>query len=296
MVTSSCYRHTYPHRVAVDSCCRCGRPLCRDCGVDAPVGRHCPDCAPKSSDPAAGPRRSFQQSRPTLLVKVLIGINVFVYLLQQNDPLLAARFGSLPLLVAFRSEYYRLITAAFLHANLFHLLFNMGALLIFGSQVERLVGRARFLVVYLMAAVGGSVCSMVFQPTVSLGVGASGALFGVLGAYLAVARTHRLEVRPILTIIGINLGYGFIEPAIDNWAHLGGLAVGLLLGLALVAADRLKPPVRHAAQAAAVLAVSAVMVLVLDARVQEIRRHPPFVDARAVTGAGAALPLPSTKR
>jgi len=246
--------------------------------VDAAVGRHCPDCA--STAEPQGARRSLQQTRPTLLVKVIIGINVLVYLLQQNDPLLATRFGSFPVLVAFRSEYYRLLTAAFLHANLFHLMFNMGALLIFGSQVETLVGRARFAVIYLMAAVGGSVCSMVFQPPISLGVGASGALFGILGAYLAVARSLRLEVRPILVIIGLNLGYGFLDPAIDNWAHMGGLAVGIALASAFVAADRLELPARRAAQAVAVMVVSALLVAVVDARVHEIRRRPPFLGAQ----------------
>lgn len=274
MATTSCYRHRYRRRAAADVCCRCGRPLCPQCGVDAPVGRHCPDCA--STAEPQGASRSLQQTRPTLLVKVIIGLNVFVYLLQQNDPLLTARFGSFPVLVAFRSEYHRLLTAAFLHANLFHLMFNMGALLIFGSQVETLVGRARFAVIYLMAAVGGSVCSMVFQPPISLGVGASGALFGILGAYLAVARSRSLEVRPILVIIGLNLGYGFLDPAIDNWAHMGGLAVGLALASAFVAADRLELPARRAAQAVAVLVVSALLAAAVDARVHEIRRRPPL--------------------
>lgn len=272
MATTSCYRHRYRARLATGFCCRCGRSLCDGCAVDAPVGRHCPECTPTVA--AAPARRSLQQSRPTVLVKAIIAVNVVVYLLQQSDPLLAARFGSFPLSVALASEYYRLITAAFLHANLFHLLFNMGAVLIFGPQVEALVGRARFVVVYLMAAVGGSACSMVFQSPISLGVGASGALFGILGAYLAAARAHRLEIRPIVTIIVVNLAFGLVEPAIDNWAHLGGLGVGFLLGLGYMAADRLEPGPRRVAHGVVVGAVALILLLVVDARVAEIRRNP----------------------
>lgn len=151
-------------------------------------------------------------------------------------------------------QYWRLLTATFLHANLVHIFFNSFALYILGPDTERIYGTARFLVVYFLAGIGGSVASYLLSPAPS--VGASGAIFGLIGAlgifyYLsraALGEFGRAQLQSMAAIAVINLIIGFSSPGvIDNWGHLGGLIVGTLIGLALaprlVVDLRLYPPV-----------------------------------------------------
>ena len=130
-------------------------------------------------------------------------------------------------------EYYRLISSAFVHANLAHLLFNMYALWIIGMQLESFIGKWRFLVVYLFSAVCGSLLSVVVTPD-ALSVGASGAIFGLLGALLYFGYHYRVYLgtvikSQIIPLIIINLILGFMVPGIDNAAHIGGLIGGALM-------------------------------------------------------------------
>ncbi len=132
-------------------------------------------------------------------------------------------------------EWWRLLTAIFLHADLLHLGFNTYALLVFGSQVEQVYGPWRFLLSYLTAGVAGSALSFLLNPHPS--VGASGAIFGLIGmegAYLYRYRHHMLSGRAalgnILFIVAYNLIYGLANPQVDNWGHIGGLLAGLALG------------------------------------------------------------------
>ncbi len=128
-------------------------------------------------------------------------------------------------------QYYRAFTAMWLHANFLHIFFNMIALLIVGPAVEVLLGKARFLALYLIAGLGGSVCSYLLGPPNVAGIGASGAIMGVLGAYVVVGTRRRLPVAPVVGLLVINFLIGFTGD-IDWRAHLGGLVTGAVLAFA----------------------------------------------------------------
>ena len=140
-------------------------------------------------------------------------------------------------------EIYRLITSAFLHQNLFHLLFNMYALHVIGSQVESFVGKWKYLLIYLVSAITASLLSCVINTGWSLG--ASGAIFGLMGMLLYFGLFYRLYLdkalkTQIVPLILMNLGLGFVISGIDNAAHIGGLFGGFLISMALGVSDNKK--------------------------------------------------------
>jgi len=153
-------------------------------------------------------------------------VNILVFFGAKYNPAIAA------------GEYWRLLTSCFVHVGIIHLLFNSYALYSFGSEVERRFGRARFLSLYLLSGIGGSTLSFLGSPR--LAAGASGAIFGLVGAMIAYLATYReqfggwgkRQLSSVLLVAGYNLIWGFIAPGIDNYAHVGGLLVGLLLGWA----------------------------------------------------------------
>lgn len=267
--------------------------------VEAPVGHHCPTCVDEGRG-STGKVRQMKWGRPgarttnlTPAVACLIAANVAVFLLDQADHNIQFRFAGQPLLVA-RGEVYRLMTATFLHANLLHIGMNMFALYLFGPQLETVLGRVRFLAVYLVAALGGSICSFYFGPLSVYSVGASGAVFGLLGAFFVVLRARGADTSQVVGLIVINLFIGVAVPGIDNFAHIGGLLTG---GLMAWLFDRL--PARGdrshlAVQAGAVLAVVAVLVVLAALRGRELRARErltapaavPAVAAPARNGAG----------
>ena len=178
---------------------------------------------------------------------LFLAVNIAVWLLMQliggflnQDVDLLLRFGAMfgPLIAT--GEYWRFFTAMFLHANLLHLFFNCFALFIFGRLVEGVYGNARFTAIYLLAGLAGGVLSYMFNKT-AIAVGASGAIFGILGAFAAYFVVHRdtlgemgrRNLTGLATIAAINLAIGLFIPNIDNWAHLGGLVGGFVIGLAL---------------------------------------------------------------
>ena len=161
-----------------------------------------------------------------------------------------------------------MLTAAFLHANFFHILFNMMALLIVGPPIERAIGSVRFTALYLLAALGGSVCSYLFSNPQLMGVGASGAIFGLFGAYFVFARSRHADTGGIVALIVINLVFSFADPLIDWRAHVGGLITGTLVAVAMSLAERRPPGERRAIDIATV----AVVLVVLGALVQ-VRTH-----------------------
>ena len=197
-----------------------------------------------------GPEQLHQVGRPQreaspIVTWTLLTANIALWLLTYaaggaDNPDVLLDFGAMfgPLIAS--GEYWRLLTAMFLHAGLPHLAFNCFALFIFGPQVERAYGRFNFSVIYLLAGLTGSVASYLLN-SISIGVGASGAIFGVIGAlaaFLLVQRRvfgemSRSTLYGLAVMLGINLVYGLITPGIDNWAHLGGLAAGFALGWAL---------------------------------------------------------------
>jgi rhomboid protease GluP len=175
----------------------------------------------------------------------LLAINILVWLAMtaaggSTDPDVLVRFGAKSNGHIADGEVWRLLTSIFLHIGPMHLFFNSYALFIFGVEVERVYGSARFLTIYLLAGLYGSLVSFAFGP--SLSAGASGAIFGLLGVMVAYFRRHRetfgewgrQRLISLLGVAGFNLVLGFTVPGIDNLAHLGGLITGTVLGWLLV--------------------------------------------------------------
>lgn len=241
-----CYRHpTVATRV---HCTRCGRPICPECMIPAPVGHQCPECVQEA-------RREFRQGpgrriavRSITATKVLLVAIVGVFVLEiavggaaslgsggRSEDLL--RLGALqPFLVA-DGDFWRLFTAMFLHANLFHILFNAWALWIFGAMVERDFGTPRFVLIFVITGFVASATSYAFGPETLIGVGASGAIFGVFGAFVAYNYRRRhlalasANLRWATMLLLINAIFAFSIGSIDWRAHLGGFVAGLAAGL-----------------------------------------------------------------
>ncbi|HJC60963.1 MAG TPA: rhomboid family intramembrane serine protease [Candidatus Dietzia intestinigallinarum] len=142
--------------------------------------------------------------------------------------------------VALADEWWRLLTSAFQHFGPVHLLLNMYMLWILGFGIERSIGHLRFLALYLISAIGGSVAVLFFSPT-ALTAGASGAIFGLMGAYAIVAMSMRLDVKGVAILLALNIGVSIIVPGVSLAAHLGGLVVGAIAALALVVLPRTLP-------------------------------------------------------
>ena len=180
--------------------------------------------------------------RRPLVTWALLAVNTVIWVAaggtENPDVLLdlGAMFGPL---VA-NGEYWRLFTAMFLHVGVLHLVFNSFALFIFGQVLERIYGHGRFLTIYILAGLFGSVASYVIN-SIGIGAGASGAIFGVLGALAAFfvaqwkifGRIGQRNLTGVMLLVSINLVYGLLSPGIDNWAHMGGFAAGFVLGLLL---------------------------------------------------------------
>ncbi|MDQ3431890.1 MAG: rhomboid family intramembrane serine protease [Actinomycetota bacterium] len=236
------------------------------------MGFQCPDCVRAGNRSQRSPRTVFggqPGGDAGTVTRVLIGVNVAVFLLQLAAPALTQRLFLIGLALlpsgevigVAAGEYYRLVTVAFLHGTFLHLLLNMVALFLFGPQLEAVLGRGRFLALYVVSALGGSVASYLTAAPNQSSVGASGAVFGLLGALLVISRKLRYDARAVLVLLGINLVLGFLIPRIDWRAHLGGLVAGAALAVVFAyAPQRLRRP---AAAAAAVVAVAIFAVLVV---------------------------------
>jgi len=226
-----CYRH--PDRETYIRCAHCDRPICPDCMTSASVGFQCPECVAEGAAAVPATRTRFGGvaiSRPYVTL-TLIGINVVVFgaeFLAGVDTV-ASNWGMWPVGVALDNEYYRLFTATFLHENLLHIGFNMLVLWMLGPQLEALLGHVRFTVLYLVAGLGGAVASFWFSSPSVVGIGASGAIFGLMGAYVVVGRALRADISQVLGLIAINVVIGFVGGGIDWRAHLGGLVTGALV-------------------------------------------------------------------
>jgi membrane associated rhomboid family serine protease len=235
--TVTCYRH--PDRQTGIRCQRCERPICTSCMVPAPVGFQCVDCVRAARSRAIPARALLARGRP-YLTYALVGVNLAVWLaglvLGGSAALrgvsgLAAMAGLAAQPVA-AGEWWRLFTAGFLHSGLLHLAFNMAALIVLGPLVERALGRAGFLAVYVMALVASSLGALLVTPG-AFTVGASGAIFGLMGAAIVGQRTGRVDSRvgSLLPWLVINLVFTVAVPGISIGGHLGGLAAGVAAGL-----------------------------------------------------------------
>jgi membrane associated rhomboid family serine protease len=213
------------------------------------------------------------------MVGALIAVNVIVFLWEQASGagfyttenvripcsnVATCRFAMWPAAVH-HGQWYRLLTAPFLHANLTHILFNMLTLLIVGSPVEAELGKLRFLVVYLVSALGGSVASYLLSPASQLGVGASGAIFGLMGAYFVLARRRGWELGTIVGLIVVNLVIGFASTEIDWRAHLGGLISGAVVTLGMAQSIDQRRKGGRPAEVATVVGSAAAVIGVLVA-------------------------------
>ncbi len=181
---------------------------------------------------------------PPYVTYVLLGLNIAMWLLMTlagmllrlnlNQQLLL--FGAKVNVLIAQGQYWRLFTAMFLHIGIMHLFFNSYALYLYGPVVEKLFGKQKFILVYLLSGLMGSLFSYLFSPNPA--AGASGAIFGLMGSLLYFRQRKRDVFQRIfgpglLIIIGINLFYGFVQPGIDNWGHIGGLVGGFILGNAV---------------------------------------------------------------
>ena len=252
-----CYRH--PDREAHIRCVRCERRICPECMIPASVGFQCPECVREGNKSVRQARTVFGgrvTSDPGWVSKVLIAINVVVFILQQTVSGFTFRFENIGLYVA-DGDYYRLLTAAFLHASILHIALNMYALYLFGPPVEAALGRVRFAALYLVSALGGSALSYAFANPLIPSLGASGAVFGLLGAYLVLNRKLGRDTSGVMALLVINFVFGLIAPNIDWRAHLGGLITGSLCAAVIAYA----PTDRRTAVQVGGIAVIAVLVV-----------------------------------
>ncbi len=235
-----CYRH--PDRETAVSCSECGRGICPDCMTFGPVGIRCPDHAGKTRGTAKVVQsvRRGSTSRPGIVTTTLIAINVGIYLLQlaggasiNGSSGWIYEHGALYGPLVANGDWYRLITAAFLHYGPVHLGLNMLAIWWIGRPLEDYLGPLRYLLLYLVAGLAGSAGALIANPT-AVTVGASGAIFGILGAAIVLERqgTYVLGGSAI-TLLVVNLAFTFAVPGISIGGHLGGLAGGALVILAL---------------------------------------------------------------
>lgn len=174
-------------------------------------------------------------SREGAVTKGLIGVCVALFVLVSLGGAGGGlgRWGMAPLAIAVNDEWGRLVTAMFLHAGWLHLGFNMYVLYVLGIPLERMLGHRRFLVLYLVAGLGGSVASYVFSPATTISVGASGAIFGVMTAMIVVGQRLGYDMGQVVTLFVINVVLGFMLGGIDWRAHLGGAALGAVMGAVL---------------------------------------------------------------
>lgn len=239
----TCYRH--PDRETRLACSSCGRPACVDCLRSASVGQKCPECAePRGRERLIGAEqvRGGTAPRSAPASFTILGISVAVWLIGFLAPdvrQLIFELGIQDNPSVAQGEWYRLFTGAFLHspAAITHILFNMFALYLFGPELERQTGSVPFTALYFAAALAGGAAFFLANP-VGQAVGASGAIFGLFGAWLAAALRNRHTVagraglRHLLLLLGINLVLPLFVPNIAWEAHLGGLVAGF--GIAMV--------------------------------------------------------------
>ncbi|WP_030790468.1 rhomboid family intramembrane serine protease [Streptomyces sp. NRRL S-920] len=273
-----CYRH--PDRETGITCTRCERPICPECMISASVGFQCPECVRDGSGtghaPAANQPRTVAggtvTADPRLVTKVLVGLNLALFLVQlavgdrftdQYDLLGRAfvpEFGSVEGVA--EGQWYRLVTAMFLHGSIMHLAFNMLSLWWIGGPLEAALGRARYIALYLGSGLAGSALTYLLEEPYRPSLGASGAIFGLFGATAILMRRLKYDMRPVLALLAINLLITAFWPSIAWQAHVGGLVGGVIIGFAMVHAPRERRNVIQYGSCALVLAVTVIMVLV----------------------------------
>ncbi|GGY66797.1 rhomboid family intramembrane serine protease [Streptomyces omiyaensis] len=249
-----CYRH--PGTETGIRCTRCEKPICPQCMISASVGFQCPDCVRSGSGTGHGAganqARTLAGGRvrtdDRLVTKILIGINVLVYVFvliggdRFVDEFVLIGYAYNPLLgevvgVA-DGEWYRLLTSTVLHQEPWHILFNLLGLWVIGGIVEPELGRSRYALLCLLSGLSGSVLAYVVAAPNQPSLGASGVVYGLIGAWAVLARRRRQDMGPVALFVALSLVMTFTRPGISWEAHVGGLVAGVLVTYALVQAPR----------------------------------------------------------
>ena len=247
-----CFRHA--DRETYLRCVRCERSICTDCMVPASVGFQCPECVRGGNREVREVRTIVggrHHTRQGVATGVLIAICVVMFGLQQvvgpafthrmDLEAMTPQISALPraghIGVAY-GDWYRLVSSMFVHLNWAHLGMNMLSLWWIGVPVESRLGRTRYLLTYFTCGIAGSAASYASLQPYGASLGASGAIFGLLGVLAVLAYRERLNVQPVLTVIVLNLVFSFTIGGISWEAHVGGLVAGLVLGTALAYAPR----------------------------------------------------------
>ncbi|MER7680945.1 rhomboid family intramembrane serine protease [Streptomyces sp. NPDC096934] len=281
--TPTCYRH--PDRETGVRCSRCERPICPECMVSAAVGFQCPECVRGGSGTGHPPSASRPRTLaggtvaadPRLLTKVLIGINLALFLVQKavgdrfTDSFDLIGRAYVPVLGSVEGiaegQWYRLLTSMFLHGNFVHILFNMLSLWWIGGPLEAVLGRARYLALYFVSGLAGSALTYLLAAPNQPSLGASGAIFGLFGATGVLMRRRNYDLRPLIALLVINLIFTFTPAFGISWqAHIGGLVGGVVVGYAMVHAPRERRNLVQYGVCALVLALVVVATLVRTAQ------------------------------
>ncbi|MET8123405.1 rhomboid family intramembrane serine protease [Micromonospora sp. NPDC005189] len=288
--TPVCFRH--PGRETYVRCTRCDRPICPDCMREASVGHQCPECVNEGRRSIRPARTAFgggTAGRHGYVTKALIALNVLLMLLSiasdrggdaavggsgfgglmgGSTPL--TNWGSVLGLAVFPDgtlggiadgQWYRLVTAMFLHYGVIHLLLNMWALWVLGRSLEANLGRVRFAALYLIAGLGGNVAAYVFSAQNSATAGASTAVFGLFAALIIIERKMGRDISQVIPILVINLVFTLAVPGISIPGHLGGLVVGGAMALVLAYAPRSRRTLVQVAGGAIILLILLALVL-----------------------------------
>ncbi|TDC82008.1 rhomboid family intramembrane serine protease [Micromonospora sp. KC606] len=293
--TPVCYRH--PDRETYVRCSRCERPICPNCMRDASVGHQCPECVDEGRRSVRPARTAFgggTSGRRGLVTRTLIALNLLVMVLsiasdRGGDAMVGGSGlggllgGGTPLtqwgaVIGYASyvdlgpehgvaagEWYRLVTAMFLHYGLVHLLLNMWALWVLGRDLEALLGPLRFLALYLIAGLGGNVAAYVFSAPNTASAGASTAVFGLFAAVFVLMRRLGRDTSAILPILVINLIFTFTVPGISIPGHVGGLLTGAAMAWVLAYAPRMRRSVFQSVGAGIILSALLGLALVRTA-------------------------------
>jgi membrane associated rhomboid family serine protease len=276
-----CYRH--PDRETGIRCTRCDRPICPECMVSASVGFQCPDCVRDGGGsgpaPAAARPRTLAggtvTADPRLLTKILIGINLAMFIAIQSNVSLLRDLSLLgaqpsapfpPTEGVADGQYYRLLTSMFVHEEIWHIGFNMLSLWWLGGPLEAALGRARYLALYFVSGLAGSALAYLLASPDTYTYGASGAIFGLFGATAVLMRKLNYDLRPIIALLVINLIFTFGWSSISWQAHIGGLVAGLITGYGMVHAPRERRALVQYGTCALVLVVIVIMIVVRTAQ------------------------------
>ncbi|MEV4491335.1 rhomboid family intramembrane serine protease [Micromonospora coxensis] len=290
--TPVCYRHA--DRETYVRCTRCDRPICPECMRDASVGHQCPECVNEGRRSVRPARTAFgggAAGRRGLVTRTLIALNLLMMVLSVasdggGDSMAGGGLGGLlgggtpltqwgavlaewpprfPVEGIVTGEWYRLVTAMFLHYGLVHLLLNMWALWVLGRDLEALLGPLRFLALYLVAGLGGNVAAYLFSSPNSASAGASTAIFGLFAAVFVLMRRLGRDTSAIVPILVINLIFTFTVPGISIPGHIGGLVTGAAMGWVLAYAPRMRRSVFQSVGTAIILVALLGMALVRTA-------------------------------